>query len=349
MNQAVREHFAEQARICAEYGSPFTSELIAKLGDDIAAGGPAAALVNGWLGDPRVDALALRCAGALHAAVLTDRDVALSAQYPAQRSDWRMADVWPAARAYLAREADWVRDFLRLPPQTNEVRRSIALAAAFLHFAQGWRGPIDTLELGASAGLNVNWDRFQFRTGSWRWGNAQSPVTVDTEWRGPPPPLPPVHVRRREACDLNPLDVRDPAQFLRLKAYIWADQSERLARFAAAAAMARDVRVERAEADAWLAQKLAARSMDAATVVCHSVFLQYPPQAAREAIIAKMESAGAKATPDAPLAWIRLEPGEIFGGARGLGAMVLDLTTWPEGERRVIATTDGHVRSVDAL
>lgn len=345
---AVIAHFAEQGRICTEYGSPFTGQLIERLGEDIASGGPTVEIVGDWPTDPRMDVLALRMAGALHAAVLTGRDAALAAQYPAQRPDWRVAEAWPPARAYLAREADEVRDFIRLPPQTNEVRRAIALAAGFLHFARDWSGPIDTLELGASAGLNVNWDRFHFITSSWQWGDPQSPVRVDTDWTGPPPPLAPVNVRDRAACDLNPLDVREPDQLLRLRSYIWADQADRLARFDGAVALAGDVRIDRADAAAWIARKLAARAKDAATVVYHSIFLQYPPPDARKAIVGAIEAAGAEAKAHAPLAWISLEPEAMSGIGSGT-RFVISLTTWPGGVRRVIGYTDGHVRAIDAV
>src|SRR5688572_27064417 len=115
-----------------------------------------------------------------------------------------MDGVWPAAHDFLKREHDWVAEFIRSAPQTNEVRRSIALLAGFLAFAKNWSGPIDMLEIGASAGLNVNWDRFAYRTARWSWGEA-SPVVIDTDWSGPSPPIDahPI-VRHRAACDLNP-------------------------------------------------------------------------------------------------------------------------------------------------
>ncbi|MGE0741978.1 MAG: DUF2332 domain-containing protein [Hyphomonadaceae bacterium] len=349
MNEKVSAHFAEQAMYCEMFGSPFTAQLIACMNEDLAAGGPVADLVGAWPTNPRADALALRLTGALHAAALTKRDPALAALYPAQNPSWRMDDVWPAARAFLERERTWVSGFIRSAPQTNETRRSITLLAGFLTFAQTWSGPIDTLEIGASAGLNLNWDRFAYRTSSWSWGEA-SPVVIDTDWNGNPPPIGPLTVRNRAACDLNPLDVRDDAQRLQLKSYIWADQPDRLARFDGAVALAlrSDVRVERADAAEWLAHKLAARAQDAATIVYHSVFLQYPPREARSAIIAAIESTGAKATESAPLAWVRLEPEALLDGVQDSPRMVADLVTWPGGHRRVIAYTDGHVRAVYA-
>ncbi len=347
--ERVLAHFDEQAQFCTAYGSPFTGELITRMRGDIAENGPTAAIIGEWPTNPRADALSLRLAGALHAAVLTGRDTALAALYPAQTPAWRMDDVWPAARAFLAREADWVRGFIRSPPQTNETRRAIALLAGFLAFAREWQGPVDLLEIGASAGLNLNWDRFAYRTDSWSWG-PESPVVIDTDWQGAPPPLSAVHVRNRAACDLNPLDIRDEAARLTLRSYIWADQPERLARFDGAAALAlkHDTRVDRADAAAWIAEKLAARADDAATIVYHSVFLQYPPRDAREAIVRAIAAAGARATDAAPLAWVRLEPEAVTDGVHNNLRFVIDLTTWPGGMRRVLGYTDGHVRAIYA-
>lgn len=334
-------HFREQAMFCTAYGSPFTGELVTRMAEDIEAGGPTAKLVQDWPTNPRADALSLRLTGALHAAVLTGRDAALAAVYPE-------GEVWPIACAFLERERDWVRAFIQSPPQTNETRRSIALLAGFLAFAKTWSGPIDMLEIGASAGLNLNWDKFAYSTATWSWG-AESPVVIDTDWQGPAPPVEArPNIRHRAACDLNPLDVRDEAAVLQLKSYIWPDQPDRLARFDGAVQLARanDVRVERASADGWLAQKLAARADDAATIVYHSVFLQYPPRVAREAIVAAIRGAGARATPQTPLAWVRLEPEAVTDGAENGLRFVIDMHTWPGGERRILGYTDGHVRAV---
>jgi hypothetical protein len=347
----ILAHFREQSTFCAALGSPFTAELIARMGDDLAAGGPVADLVGGWPTNPRKDALSLRLTGALHHATLAGSDPELAARYPAARADWSMDEVWPLARAFLARERAAVSEFLRSAPQTNETRRSIALLAGFLAFAQAHPGPIDTLEIGASAGLNLLWDRFAYRTASWAWGG-DSPVVIDAEWKGRAPEIGArLAVRHRAACDLQPLDVADPAARLRLRSYIWADQPDRLARFdgAVALALGGSVRVERADAAEWLAEKLPQRARDAATVVYHSIFLQYPPRETRDAIAAAVASAGASATQSAPLAWLRLEPEAVLGGPIDSARMLLDLVVWPGGERLILGITDGHVRSVEML
>lgn len=351
MNEKLLAHFAEQAGFCTALGSPFTGQLIERMREDIIAGGPTAALVGDWQSNPRADAVSLRLTGAAHAAVLTDRDPALATLYPAQHPDWHMDEVWPAVRALFERDAAWVRDFITSAPQTNETRRSVALLAAFLTFAQDWRGPIDMFELGASAGLNLYWDKFAYRLKDWSWGG-ESAVVIDTDWHGPAPPIEArVDIRDRAACDLNPLDIADEAQRLRLKSYIWPDQPDRLARFdgAVALAQANNVRVERADAAEWIARKLDARADGAATIVYHSVFLQYPPREARAAIVSAIESAGVRATERAPLAWVRMEPEGLFGGEPNSARMVIDLITWPGGARRILGYTDGHVRGVYAV
>ncbi len=349
--ERILAHFDEQSAFCAEYGSPFTAQLITRMREDIQASGPVADLVAAWPTNPRADALCLRLAGALHAAVLTGRDSVLAALYPAALPHWRMDHVWPAAHAFLAREQLWVRDFIRSPPQTNETRRAIALLAGFLTFARHWHGPVDMLEIGASAGLNLYWDRFAYRTKTWSWG-AASPVRIDTDWQGPAPPVDAtLKVRHRAACDLNPLDIADAAQVLQLRSYIWPDQADRLTRFDGAVALAieQGVRVERADAAQWLARKLKARADDAATIVYHSVFLQYPPREAREAIIAAIHEEGERASPQAPLVWVRLEPEAVTDGVANGLRFVIDITTWPGGERRILGYTDGHVRAVFAV
>lgn len=341
-------HFREQAMFCEMFGSPFTGALMQRMANDIEAGGPMAALAGRWATSPRADALALRFTGVLHEAALSGRDERLAKLYPASTPDWNMDEIWSTALQFLQREDAWVRAFVQSAPQTNETRRSIALLAAFLTFAQSWDGAADFLEIGASAGLNMNWDQFAYRPATWSWGD-NSPVVIDTEWNGPPPPIEArLNVREKAGCDLNPLDIRDEASLLRLKSYVWADQPDRLARFDGAVALAlrNNTRVDKASAEVWIEEKLAARANDAATIVYHSVFYQYPPQATREAIASAITAAGASATKASPLAWVRLEPEALFDGPRDSPRMVLDMITWPGGVRRILAHTDGHVRGV---
>lgn len=347
-NDRVIEHFREQAGFCRVLGSPFTGALIDAMADDIAAGGIVNTLVGDWLENPRADAVSLRLAGALHFAALSRMDPALASIYPAMNPNWRIDGVWPFVQAFLEREQSFVRAFLQSAPQTNEARRMIALLPGFLHLSARFGLPLDLLELGASAGLNQIWDHVRYETSGWSWGPLDGP-RIDTDWRGAAPHIEqhPV-VRSRRACDLRPIDLEDEQSRFRLKSYVWPDQPDRLARLDAAVAQARamNVRVEAADAVDWVARELDARQPGGVTVVFHSVFYQYPPRVSREAIADAIERAGDAATVDAPLAWLRYEPESLLVDAPDGHRFIVDLITWPGRERRLIAATDGHARSV---
>ncbi|MDP1556633.1 MAG: DUF2332 domain-containing protein [Hyphomonas sp.] len=353
--EEIVAHFREQAVFCAALGSPFMGQLCEVMAADIEAGGPVATLVSGWPGNPRRDALSLRIAGYLHHSVLTGAARDLAAAYPAQEQAWTMDRIWPLARDWLAVTEAEARVFLQSPPQTNEVRRSIALLPGFLKLAATFPGPMHLLELGASAGLNQNWDRFTYRTASWS-RPGTSGVVIGTDWNGPPPEHLEVspHVASRAACDQNPIDVSDPETALRLKSYVWPDQPERLARIDAAIALAAatGVTVDKADAADWLTAKLAARPASGLTVIYHSVFLQYPPAEVRHALRTMTAAAGAEATPERPLAWLCFEPGAFFQGADQTGIDPNDFITylkvWPGGSEQRLLRSDGHVTQVFA-
>ncbi len=103
---------------------------------------------------------------------------------------------------------------------------------------------------------------------------------------------------------------------------------------------------DQGDAADWIKAKLAARAKDALTVIYHSVFLIYPPQSVREAIQHAVETEGARATAQAPLAWLRYETGSILGRTQDGASMTLELIEWPSGRRRVLADIDPHGRYV---
>ncbi|MFY7758996.1 DUF2332 domain-containing protein [Aquidulcibacter sp.] len=347
----VPQALRQQAIWCKAFDSPFTAELCETMADDFEAGGIIADLTGGWITHPVQDALALRLAGALHAIALTEPEGRLAQVWPQQGRAWSMAEAWPVAVESLRAREHWVRDFLKSPPQTNEVRRAVGLWPGLCAAAEAFDGPMDVLELGASAGLNLSMDRFHYDGGSWHWDSpvAGPRVALSTQWSGPPPRFP-AHaaIRHRAACDQKPLNAALPEDRLRLRAYIWPDQPERLERLNAAMEIARSQSITPDAGDAadWIKAKLATRAKDALTVIYHSVFFQYPPQAVRDAITLAIETEGARATPEAPLAWLRFEPGGILGHEQKGASMILELIEWPSGRRRVLADLDPHGRFV---
>ena len=157
--KALLEYFRIQAEGCKQLDSPLTAGLVERFSEDYIAGGPVHALLKDWSGSPVADAVALRLAGALHGAALTKRAPALAIAYAAaNEGHLDMTTLWSHAQDFLAHEQEWVRDYLQFAPQTNEARRSILLLTGFLYLADQFDMDIHMLELGASAGLNMNWD-----------------------------------------------------------------------------------------------------------------------------------------------------------------------------------------------
>lgn len=344
-SQAVSAAFAQQVAWCRSLGSPFTAQVVALLADDLAAQGVTARLLGGWPGDPRADALPLRLAGALHGLVLGGVAPELAACYPPHAAD-DVDRLRLAVLDALATHDATVRRFLTSPPQTNEVGRSAVLVGGFHRVARRTGLPLRLLEIGASAGLNLIWDRFRFRLGTTAWGPEDSPVALAPEWRGNPPPLAAdLRVAERAACDRAPIDLDDAAARLRLRAYVWADQGERLARLDAAVALARAarVRVERADAAEWVPARLDAPAEGRATVLFHSIMWQYLPADAQARITTAVEGAGARSTATAPLAWLRLEPTTPDAEPE------LRLTLWPGEHRRRLAVARAHGQAVEWL
>lgn len=342
MSDKVRTAFATQARFCRQSGSAFTGDLLDALIAVIGRSTRTGARILDWPGDPMIDALKLRIAGGLHALARSGDDAELTTLYRTGGGD---------AKQLLARVLgaydDQLYTWLDSAPQTNEVARSGALWPGLLTVARRFGPRLEILELGASAGLNLNMDRFAYDLGGTLSGDAASPVRIAPAWRDRPPPAAQVEIVARAGVDLNPLDVGDPAIAERLLAYVWPDQHERLARAEAAIAIARSYPppVERGEGAAWIEGKLATPQPKGVTrVVYHSIALQYFPPEARTRVTAAIEAAGASATSARPLAWLSYE------FPREAPKADLTLRCWPgSGEPQLLGHAHPHAAWVEWL
>jgi hypothetical protein len=346
--EAVREAFRIQGYWCDRLGSPFTAKLCTLLADRLDDRTQVGRRILTWPGRPGPDgdSVPLRLAGALHALVRRGGLPRLAALYPPnpQPDDnllWSLlSDGLLAAGAELSR-------WLDSPPQTNEVARSALLMAGLSVVAEAAGLPLALYELGASAGLNLVLDRYGYRLGALRIGLADAPVVLAPPWKGPPPPDAPVHVIRRRGVDRAPLNVTVPADAERLAAYIWPDQAERLARTVAAIRLAATdpPPIDRADAADWLEARLSpAPEPGVARVVMHSIAFQYFLPTTQQRIADHLARVGGQATADAPLAWLKFELDPTPAGPPALS-----LTLWPDGNERVLAHADPHVRAVEWL
>lgn len=311
----------EQAQACRTMGSPFTAGVLEALERIWPLQTALAQRVAEWPGDlgPRAASVPLRLAGGLHALVRAGRVPGLAGCYPPHVVG---AQTLAAELALALQQEDaFLCDWVRTAPQTNEVGRSAVLLAGAAEVTQRFGLPLRLSELGASAGLNLWFDRYALEVPGGGLGAADSAVTLRPEWQGVVPPVVPLRVTARRGVDLNPLDpLRDGA---RLLAFVWADQVERLARLQAALRIAGGGVVDTGDAAGWLEARLREGHPGQAHLVYHTVAHQYFPPPTQARIEAAMRAAGARATADAPLCWLGME-----ADGAGAGAAVT-LRVWP--------------------
>lgn len=338
-SQRLLQTIELQRHGCEMAGSPLYAQILEQVAEDVRMGGPVAALLAPYADRPVGDAVLLRLLGGVHRLVLAGRVPDLAAHYPSVggRAGRRLGAAFTQVvedhhRVLAADLQDGV--------QTNEVGRSAALLVGYLRLAE--RGlPLRVLEVGASAGLNLAFDRYRYTQGAWNWGPGESPLVFEGPFVGSRPPVAPglqpeVQVAERIGCDPHPIDPTSAEGRLRLRSFVWPDQPHRRARLDAAleVAAAHPLAVEQADAVSWLGHRLAEAHPGRATVVTHSIVLQYLTPADRRSLVALIEAAGGRAEPSAPLAWLRMEPAGERAEVR--------LTTWPGATSRRLATSAYH-------
>ena len=335
----VAERFRWQAGWCEKLGSPLYRDLLEHAAADIERGGPVWRVIaeDRWDRDGLLPgAQALRLMGAVHRLVLEGRAPELAGFYPSTGGA-----AGPGAAEAFSRVAAGHRDALTElvanPVQTNEPGRSAALMGGFLEVARRTGVPLRLLEVGASAGLNLRWDRYFYAAPGGTWGDPSAPLRLDPAFAEGAPPLGVVPaIAERRGCDPDPLDAADRADQATLMSYVWPDQEQRFRQLRGAfeIAAALPVAIDRASAVEWLEQRLAEPADGVATIVFHSLVLPYLGERGIADLKRTIEAAGANASNSAPVAWLSMEAGPEQADVR--------LTTWPGGESEVLARATFH-------
>jgi hypothetical protein len=333
-----------QAGWCDRLGSPLYAAILEAAAGDVERGGAAWRLLEGREKEPARSFLALRLAGAVHRLALMGQLPELAALYPSAGGE---ADLDLAPRRFVEVLADHPADVLEhldRPVQTNEVGRCTGLIGGFMVVAQEARMPLAVFEVGASAGLNLRFDRYRYSSGASSWGDPESPVQFDDVFESAAPPFDAeLAVAERRGCDASPLDPRSSEDRLTLMSYVWPDQTDRfrLLRGALEIAARDTIAVERAGAAEWAERVLSERRSGVATVLFHSIVVQYLSADEATALHETIKAAGRRAASDRPFAWLFLEPGGDQTDVR--------LTLWPGGEERLLAHAGYHSAQVDWL
>lgn len=310
-------------------------DVLTGLLDDYDHGGIVAELLRGRDDRAVHDAIPLRLLGALHRAALAGSAPSLARHFPSTGGSPGRTLVRDALAMIDEQQAE-VRQALDEGVQTNEVGRAAALVGGFIEVARRTHLPLHTFEVGASAGLLSWWDRYHYDT-SPGFGPVDAAVVFGREsWSEAPDLSHGAQVIAREACDIAPVDVRTEHGRHRLESFVWPDQLARLARLRSAMAVvaAQGFAVEQADAADWLKLHLQVHRPGRATVVFHSIVLQYLGRERSAAMRACIADAGERASDDAPLAWLRMEPAGPVADVQ--------LTMWPGGATTLLGTSGYH-------
>lgn len=297
-----------QAEHCRRNDAPVTARIIEAQLSLMNGATMCGRRIANWPGLPLEDAMPLRLAGGFHHLLLSGDDDRLVPVYRGEVTDQSEVDniVAEVTADHDARLLPWFDG----PPQTNEAGRSSSFMAGLLWLSDSVGHRFELNELGASAGINTMMERYHYDLKGVTAGPPNSPMQIKPEWRGDPPPKAHVEIVSIQGCDQAPVDLSDRDAALRVKSYVWPENTARLERMDAAIALAAVKRPDVVQADAleWVMLRLAApHDAGVVRVINHSIVWQYIPEDRRRQITEAIEAKGREATADCPLAWMMLE------------------------------------------
>jgi hypothetical protein len=271
--------------------APLYSELATGIADD-------PQLAELILAAPVQQRLPVLLFASVHWLLLADPADPLARYYPnlARGAVLPPDEALGAFRAFcLERAADLAGLLATRRTQTNEVGRT-ALFVPTLARLGATLGDLAHVDVGASAGLNLLIDRYDFRYepgGALRCG---STVTITCATRGNvpvPDTYPPISATI--GIDANPLDVRDPAQARWLEACVWPDHVDRFQRLVGAIEIARegDVDVRQGDAITSIGATASEAAQSGHPVVTTSWVMNYFTSAGRFEFLTELERAAA--------------------------------------------------------
>jgi hypothetical protein len=213
----------------------------------------------------------------------------LAAYYPSMTARPLPTDeAFPVFREFSIRHAEEIKALISSRTlQMTAAERAAPLLWALQHLAIIEQAPLNLIEIGCSAGLLLQFDRYCYDFGAaGTWGDPASPVTIRSDIRGAVPALPKTFpaITRRVGIDLNPLRADDPDTQHWVLAGIhpeWLDVLRSLKRaLDAAASNPLDI----VKGDALIEMPRIAAAMTGPLCVYHSHCLYQWPEVARDAL-----------------------------------------------------------------
>lgn len=312
----IREIFLDIAASCERLDAPTYADLARCVAEwsDIE---PLSSLLAPYA-DARVgDMIPLRLLSAVHGLALARQAPEVAIYFPTTggTAPRDAADRERLRRAFLAtidaNREDMAAALARVP-QTNEVGRTVGLAALLRRVHTGFGLPVRLHEIGCSAGLSLRVDALV----------AGGVVSADHhEWGALP------DITERIGCDLSPVDATSTEGRMTLTSFIWPDHADRFERLRGALETAGGIDVSLIAADAL--DYVRGLRLEAGTtlVVWHSAMWLYLPRETREGIRSALDRLGRQATRESPLVHVGLEP--VSDHREAQHRFTLAMTTWP--------------------
>ncbi len=299
-----------QANACASLGSQMYHDLLNIILSNYNTQGVSYRLLHDASPRPVHDAIPLRLLGALHRIVLEGEDPALASHYESvggTPGTSLQRDVLSGIEKHVSR----ITAGLAEQVQTNEPGRATCHLALSHWFAHLGISKFDLLEIGASAGLTMSFDRYCINTQQGVAGDPSSPLVFSDSWIEGDFPYhrTPATCVQRRGVDISPIDVTMDGGVNRLLSFVWPDQHERFRRLRLAIDITRKAphTIDRASVESWLPARLSTpRSRP--VVVFHSIVWQYLGVDVQNSLRDTLQAFGANATPDTPIVWARMEP-----------------------------------------
>ena len=256
-------------------------------------------------------------------------------------------DPYPEFRAFCFRHEERLAALLATrSTQTNEVGRCATLLPV-VDLVAGEVGPVAIVDVGSSGGLNLLFDRYEYRYDPGGSVGEPSPVVLPCGTRGDvriPERFP--SVAARIGLDRSPIDIADPDAARWLEACVWPDQADRFHRLHAAIGLAQidppDVRAGDAVTD--LAATIGLVAGTGHPVVVNTWVLNYLSETQRVAYLDELDRFGA----GSDLSWIYTEMPALVSGipvpddpGRAYRT-VITLVRWRNGLRTVEHLADAH-------
>jgi hypothetical protein len=348
MSPADDSGVAECRRLFHDFARTADAPLYATLAAGIAEDDEVAALL---LAAPLAQRLPVLLFAAVHWMLLTDPSDPLARYYPnlTAAGDVPTTGALPAFRAFCRAHTDELAELLRTRrTQTNEIGRTALFLPPLGQLATE-HGALAQVDVGASAGLNMLIDHYDFEYTPGGTVAAGSTVAISCDTRGPVP-VPAVHppIALSIGVDTNPIDVRDPDQARWLEACVWPDQVVRFERLRAAIEIAIRIGVDvrRGDANAAVAGVLTEAAAAGHPVVVTSWVLNYFSAAARQQFVAALD----EAAESIDFSWLYAEspplcpelPGMPPARAGLQQPTALVVVRWRRGRRDAVHLGDAH-------